>query len=203
MTGVNDILAHDRLHWIALLGIVLAGFLVMMAACSGGTSPDTDGASTPKDKDRPPNVVVDLYQGGEQLGADSVSISDLEGTPLIINFWAGLCPPCRAEMPDFQEFHDANAGRVILLGIDVGEFNGLGDRETAKALLTELDITYPAGSTDDDKVIPGYKVLTMPTTVFIDSGGQVFRTWNGVLDRETLAEVTDEMLQGEPGAGNR
>ena len=203
MTGVNDILAHDRLHWIALLGIVLAGFLVMMAACSGGTSPDTDGASIPKDKDRPPNVVVDLYQGGEQLGADSVSISDLEGTPLIINFWAGLCPPCRAEMPDFQEFHDANAGRVTLLGIDVGEFNGLGDRETAKALLTELDITYPAGSTDDDKVIPGYKVLTMPTTVFIDSGGQVFRTWNGVLDRETLAEVTDEMLQGERGEGSR
>ena len=201
MTGVNDILAHDRLHWIALLGIVLAGFLVMMAACSGGTSPDTDSASTPKDG--PPDVMVDLYQGMDQLGADSVSISDLAGTPLIINFWAGLCPPCRAEMPDFQEFHDANTGRVTLLGIDVGEFNGLGDRETAKALLTELDITYPAGSTNDDRVIPGYKVLTMPTTVFIDSGGQVFRTWNGVLDRETLAEVTDEMLQGERGEGSR
>lgn len=201
MTGVNDITARYRSLWTALQSVVVVGLLVILAACSGGTPSDTDSASTPKD--RPPDVVVDLYQGVDQLGADSISISDLGGTPLIINFWAGLCPPCRAEMPDFQEFHDANAGRVTLLGIDVGEFNGLGDRETAKALLTELDITYPAGSTDDDRVIPGYKVLTMPTTVFIDSDGQVFRTWNGVLDRETLAEVTEDMLQSEPGEGNR
>ncbi len=178
-----------------------AGLLVMLAACGGGTSPDSNSASV--GNQGPPDVVVDLYQGREQLGADSVSISDLGGTPLIINFWAGLCPPCRAEMPDFQEFHDANAGRVTLLGIDVGEFNGLGDQETAKALLMELDITYPAGSTDDDSVIQGYKVLTMPTTVFIDSSGQVFRTWNGVLDRDTLAEVTEEMVQQDPGVDKR
>ena len=200
MTGINDILARCRLRQIALPGLAVAA-LVMLAACGDGSSPEGSGASTPKDM--PPDVVVDLYQGMDQLGADSISISNLGGTPLIINFWAGLCPPCRAEMPDFQEFHDENAGRVTLLGIDVGEFNGLGDRETAKALLTELDITYPAGSTTDDRVIPGYKVLTMPTTVFIDSGGQVFRTWNGVLDKETLAEVTEDMLQSEPGKGNR
>ncbi len=200
MTGINDILARCRFRQIALQGLAVAA-LVMLAACGDGSFPEGSGASTPKD--RPPNVVVDLYQGMDQLGADSISISDLGGTPLIINFWAGLCPPCRAEMPDFQEFHDENIGRVTLLGIDVGEFNGLGDRETAKALLTELDITYPAGSTTDDRVIPGYKVLTMPTTVFIDSDGQVFRTWNGVLDRKTLVEVTEDMLQSEPGEGSR
>ncbi len=196
MTGINDILARCRLRQITLPGLAVAA-LVMLAACGGESSPEGSGASI--SEDRAPDVVVDLYQGQELLGADSVSISDLGGTPLVINFWAGLCPPCRAEMPDFQEFHDENAGRVTLLGIDVGEFNGLGDRETAKALLQELDITYPAGYTEDDMVIQGYKVLTMPTTVFIDAGGQVFRTWNGVLDRETLAEVTEEMLQREPG----
>ena len=200
MTGINDILARCRFRQIVLPGLAVAA-LVMLAACGGGPSPEGSGPSV--SEDRPPDVVVDLYQGQEQLGADSVSISDLSGTPLIINFWAGLCPPCRAEMHDFQEFHDANAGRVTLLGIDVGEFNGLGDQETAKALLQELDITYPAGSTADDRVIAGYKVLTMPTTVFVDSGGQVFRTWNGVLDRKTLAEVTEDMLQSEPGEGNR
>ena len=200
MTGINEILARCRLRPIVLPGLAMAA-LVMLAACGGGPSPKGSGPSVSEDS--APDVVVNLYQGQELLGADSVSISDLGGTPLVINFWAGLCPPCRAEMPDFQEFHDENAGRVTLLGIDVGEFNSLGDQETAKALLQELDITYPAGYTEDDKVIQGYKVLTMPTTVFIDAGGQVFRTWNGVLDRETLAEVTEEMLQREPGASNR
>ena len=200
MTGINDILAGCRLRQIVLPGLAVAA-LVMLTACGGG--PSSEGSSTSASDDRPPDVVVNLYQGRELLGADSVSISDLGGTPLVINFWAGLCPPCRAEMPDFQEFHDENVGRVNLLGIDVGEFNSLGDQETAKALLQELDITYPAGYTEDDRVIQGYKVLTMPTTVFIDAGGQVFRTWNGVLDRETLAEVTEEMLQREPGAGNQ
>ena len=73
-------------------------------------------------------------------------------------------------------------------------FTQLGSREDAKSLLAELGVTYPAGYTEHDGVIADYGVLSMPTTVFIDRSGDVFRKWAGVLDRDTLERITNEML---------
>ena len=179
---------------------------------SSGSSPsggDVTSNSSPSLADNPadpsklaPDIDVTLYQGSDELGSESLSISGLRGKPLVINFWAGLCPPCRAEMPDFQEFYDENKERVTLVGIDVGQFTGLGDQDAAKALLKELGVTYPAGFTEDASVMRDYKVLAMPTTVFISSNGELFRTWGGVLNSEKLAEVTNDMLRQEPNASN-
>ena len=128
-------------------------------------------------------------------GEGNLTISSLQGKPLVINFWAGLCPPCRAEMPDLQEFYDENKDRVNLLGIDVGQFTGLGDQASAKALLEELNVTYPVGFTNDGGVMRDYKILGMPTTIFIDSKGETFRHWGGVLTKDTWTRVTNEMIE--------
>jgi thiol-disulfide isomerase/thioredoxin len=101
-------------------------------------------------------------------------------------------------MPDFQEFYEEHRDEVTLVGIDVGQFTGLGDQNAAKALLKELGVTYPAGFTDDGGVMRDYKVLAMPTTVFIRSNGELFRTWGGVLNSQKLTEVTNDMLEQEP-----
>jgi hypothetical protein len=61
--------------------------------------------------------------------------------------------------------------------------------------LQELGITYPAGFTDDGSIMRKYEVLGMPTTVFINSNGEIFRNWTGVLNHDTLREITDEMLE--------
>jgi thiol-disulfide isomerase/thioredoxin len=141
-----------------------------------------------------PDFSLTLYQGGDKLGADTLNFSQLEGRPVILNFWAGLCPPCRAEMPDLQRFHNEYQDEVLLLGIDVGQFTGLGNKGDAQNLLQELGITYPAGFTDDGSIMRKYEVLGMPTTVFIDSNGEIFRNWTGSLDRDTLEQITNEML---------
>jgi len=143
-----------------------------------------------------------LYQGSEVQGEGNLTVGSLKGKPLVLNFWAGLCPPCRAEMPDPQEFYEENKDRVNLLGLDVGQFTGLGNQDSGKALLKDLDVTYPAGFTSDGSVMRDYKVLGMPTTVFIDSNGEVFRHWGGVLNNEALTRITNEMLEAETTALN-
>ena len=135
-----------------------------------------------------------LYQGPAEWGGD-LPLSQLEGQPVVLNFWAGLCPPCRAEMPEFQQFQDAFAGRVTLIGVDLGQFMNLGRPEDAQNLLTELGVTYPAGYTADDQVVPNYRVLGLPTTVFITADGQIHRKWDGVLNLEKLTELATEMLE--------
>ena len=84
-----------------------------------------------------------------------------------------------------------------MIGIDIGQFIGLGDQRDAENLLSELQITYPTGYAEDGGVVRKYHVLSMPTTVFINSKGEVFRKWAGILNRDVLAEVTTEMLNQE------
>ena len=145
-------------------------------------------------EDLAPNFNFTLFQGQEKLGAGQLDLAQLRGKPVVLNFWAGLCPSCRAEMPDLQEFYDEFKDRVTLVGIDLGQFTGLGSKKDATDLLEDLGITYPAGSTDDASVISKYKVFGMPTTIFIDADGEIFKNWSGALNQDVLREQTNAML---------
>ena len=220
--GPNIPPARPRRRRLGRAGIgafLLAGLAIILAACGGSSdvvgntptateSPSAGGAGDkiesisagiqvdmPDEKDLAPNFSIILYQGEEELGAKELDLAQLRGNPIVLNFWAGLCPPCRAEMPDLQVFHDAFKDRATLIGIDVGQFTGLGKQQDAKDLLQELGVTYPAGFTNDSSVIRDYKVLGMPTTVFIRSDGTIFKKWSGALNAETLEEQTTAMLE--------
>ena len=143
-----------RSRWVTV-ATVLA---VLLAACSSAADPGvSSGGSPASSSPAGEKLAQDLsftpYQGSDVLGEGNLTISSLQGKPLVLNFWAGLCPPCRAEMPDLQEFYEENKDRVNLLGIDVGQFPGLGDQASAKALLEELDVPSPAGFTNDGGVM--------------------------------------------------
>ena len=163
--------------------VVLALLAISVtAACSSGNT------ETVYDFD------VALYQGGDALGGDDVALSDLRGQPVVLNFWAGLCPPCRAEMPEFQAFADEYAGRALVVGVDLGQFFSLGGQEDAVQLLNELSVTYPAGYTEDPNVVRELGVLGLPATIFISADGSLHRKWQGVLNDDKLIEITEEML---------
>ena len=140
---------------------------------------------------------IQLYQGEDVLGAQEIEFSELfgQGKPVILNFWAGLCPPCRLEMPDFDEFATEYETEVVFFGLDVGTYTGLGTAEDGKLLLEELEIGYPAGSTPDATVIAQYEVFGMPATLFIMPDGTVFNSWIGILTKEKLTELAEELLE--------
>ena len=172
-----------------LLGPALIG-------CQGGP----DGFSSPAREDEALAVAdfnITLYQGQSDLGAEEVMLSDLEGKPVVINYWAGLCPPCRAEMPEFQEFKDEYEGRVTLVGVDLGQFLGLGTREHAQKLLADLGVSYPAGFTHDGTVVESHRVLGLPTTIFVAADGTLHRKWDGILNKAKLSELANEMLAAQ------
>ena len=172
-------LTPKRRFWMPFL--VVVG--IILVACG----------STPKNQ--APDFTINVFQGQEAVGGDQVALSQLLGTrPIVVNFWAGLCPPCRAEMPDLQMFYEGSKDEVTLLGIDVGQFTGLGNRRNAASLLKELDVTYPAGYTNDGSVVRKYGVVGMPTTVFINPDGTVFQTWSGGLNLDILNRLSGAML---------
>ncbi|MGH2405071.1 MAG: TlpA family protein disulfide reductase [bacterium] len=171
-----------------------------------GSSPDTADripAAAPNSPPaailRPaPDFLVVLYQGQEVIGGSTIRLSQLwgQGRPVVMNFWAGLCPPCRAEMPDFQKLYNERAqGQFFLVGVDIGSFIGLGSQEEGKALLRELNITFPAGTTLDRHTVGAYQILGMPTTVFITAQGRIFRKYTGLLTRAQMDTFVAELVR--------
>ena len=148
-----------------------------------------------------PDSEFSMFQGIEEVGFRNGNLARLEGKPLVLNFWAGLCPPCRAEMPQFQLFYEEFKEDIQLVGIDIGIFTGLGSRSNAEELLRELGVTYPAGWTDDGSVPRKYGVTAMPTTVFISSDGTIIEKSVGAIDANFLARASRELLAAEAAIG--
>jgi thiol-disulfide isomerase/thioredoxin len=168
--------------------IISVGLLITLAACGGDSSGSEGGTA----QDFP----IMVYQGQEALGANSTTFHQVlaQGKPVVLNFWAGQCPPCREEMPDLQDFHSEYSDRVLLFGVDVGPFTLLGTPEDGKALLDELEITYAAGSTEDGGVIRAYGVQGMPSTIFIKPDGEIHRKWIGLISEDKLEELAEDLL---------
>lgn len=140
---------------------------------------------------------ITLYQGEDVLGGPTVKLSEVlaQGRPVVLNMWAGLCPVCRVEMPVLQEAHVKYGDQVLVLGVDLGPFTGLGSEDDARALLTELGITFPAGSVLDTSVLQKYQVVGIPTAYFIKPNGEIVQQWSGALAEQQLSEYIDTLIQ--------
>jgi thiol-disulfide isomerase/thioredoxin len=139
----------------------------------------------------------EVYQGEDIIGGPTANFKEVLaiGKPTVLNFWAGNCPPCRAEMPDIQRNYEAFQDEVTFLGLDVGVYTGLGSRRSGLALIDELNITYPAGEPPTRRPVNNYNVQAMPTTVFFDANGEVFRRWEGLISGQQLNAILQEMVQ--------
>ena len=187
------------LRRLARLAVAAFAVLVVTAACTNSQAAESILAPTTQEQvalNLPADFQFTVYQGEDLLGGETLNLSDLftHGKPVVLNFWAGLCPPCRLEMPHFQRVYDQRGQDFIILGLDVGPFTLLGSSEEGQALLQELNVTYPAGTPSDGSSIAAYGVLGMPTTVFLTPDGTVHRTWVGLLTEDKLTELIDSLL---------
>ena len=167
----------------AIIAVVaLIGFGVYQAATGAGAASNFD---------------FRVYQGEEALGGSNVKFSSLlgRGQPVVLNFWGGDCPPCRAEMPALQRVYDAHKDEMLLVGLDVGRFLGLGTQREALALLEELDITYPAGTPPNAAPLNNYAINGLPATVFFGRDGAVARIWSGAIREDQMEPIVGALLE--------
>ena len=154
----------------------------ILAACGGGSGTPSGAAIAA------PDFPIVAYQGEALLGGAETRFADVFrlGQPVVLNFWAGQCPPCQAEMPSFQRVADEYQGRVLVVGIDVGRFTALGGQQSARQILADLLITYPAAYAVDDSPLHLYAIRSMPSTIFLDARGQIVERASGVLTEDQL-----------------
>ena len=112
-----------------------------------------------------------------------VRLSDFRGTPVVLNWYASWCGPCRKEIPDFQKAYEALDGEVVFIGVNLQE-----DAERAVGLLDVFVATYPALLDTDGEVAVHYRIPGMPTTFFIDAEGIVQSLGAGLIVEEVLVE---------------
>jgi cytochrome c biogenesis protein CcmG/thiol:disulfide interchange protein DsbE len=106
----------------------------------------------------------------------TVRLSQLRGKPVVLNFWASWCAPCRQEAPTLKQAFEARRGRVAFLGVDFQD-----SPQAARAFEQEVGFPYPVGPAVGG-VPAGYAVDAPPDTFFIDSRGVVTAEFVGPLD---------------------
>ena len=117
------------------------------------------------------------------LDGATVSLVELRGQPLVVNFWASWCLPCRAEAPLLQRAAADYAGRgVEVLGIVYQD-----SAENARAFMREYGQTYPGLLDPDGRTALDYGVFGIPETYFIDQRGRIVSKQTGPLDWASLA----------------
>jgi len=110
----------------------------------------------------------------------SIHLSDLRGNPVMINFWATWCPPCRAEMPDIVEAAGKEQDLVVIAA------NVQETVEAIRPFAEAYSMKIPIAVDEDGGLSNLYQVRGMPTSIFIDRDGKIASTWAGALTPEQL-----------------
>ena len=112
-----------------------------------------------------------------------LALPELRGHPMVINFWASWCTPCREEAPILAAAARSHAGQVTFLGVDV-----LDLPTDALAFLREFDVPYVSVRDRLNKAFDDYGLIGVPETYYVDRRGRVVAHWPGPVSRDTLEE---------------
>jgi len=116
-----------------------------------------------------PDFTLPLFSGG------TLRLRSLKGKPVVLNFWASWCAPCRAEMPLLVRLHKSYGPRgVVFVGVDVED-----DERDARLFVSQYQVDYSLVRSPDEQVMRGYAIQGLPTTVFIGANGVVAEKYTG------------------------
>lgn len=125
------------------------------------------------------------------LDGQVVSLDDYRGDVVLVNFWATWCPPCRFEMPGFQDVYESRKDQGFhVVGISMDQTGPSGVR----AFLDQKGITYPVGMVNSEVFNAFNGPRTLPASFLIDRRGRIRHQVTGVFAEVALAQAVDRLL---------
>ena len=153
-------------------------------------APETDPpASYDPDKNTAPDFTV-LDANGKKI-----RLSDNFGKPIVINFWATWCPPCKRELPDFDKLCMEYGDKVVFMMVNLTD----GRRDTVdgtKNFVSKNGYTFPVYFDTENNGAAAYNVSSIPQTTFIDANGNVYTTRIGAMNEAALRSYIAALLGG-------
>lgn len=122
---------------------------------------------------------------------NEVTLSSKFGKPIVLNFWATWCGPCRAELPDFNKVNEELGDNVQFFMVNVDD---PGTESDVKNFLTENGYTFPVYYDTDYDGISAYNVTGIPVTYFINADGQLAATQRGTISEDKLRANIDKIV---------
>jgi len=161
---------------------ILAG-LALLVSCEGEPAPDPTPGTIPAHNAAEAPLLPWFADTLPVMGPDTFRrlLGQLEGTPVVVNFWGSWCPPCREEMPRFVAAHDEFGDRVQFLGVDI-----LDSRDDADAFMEEFGMTFPSVFDVPDAIKTSLGLYGQPVTVFFRADGSHAFDWTGPIPDDIL-----------------
>ena len=165
------------------IGLVLTATAVALVVRPSLVQTSGPGSSTPKlltfgGGPAPTFALPDLTDPSATL-----SLAQLRGRPVLVNFWASWCVPCRKEMPVLEATYRRVGGRVAFLGVDTND-----TRAAALSFLRQTGVTYPSAYDPHGTAATAYGLFGLPTTVFVSPEGRILERNVGALSSGSLAQ---------------
>lgn len=172
--------------------IVLVLLLVLLAACQSGSGSVLTPAATGQVLTPAPSPTpAALDFSAQDLDGNRVTLADLRGQVILLNFWASWCEPCQDEMPILQSFYQAHQSEgFTVLAVNVNE-----EAAAAADFISAGGYTFPAWSDPQGKLLLKYNIRGIPASFILDAGGHPVQFWSGPLDQDTLNELVLPLLQ--------
>jgi cytochrome c biogenesis protein CcmG, thiol:disulfide interchange protein DsbE len=160
-------------------GAVTAGLLLATPSETSVAGPE----ATPS-ADRRPAPELE----GEVLVPPPVTIAELRGKPVVVNFWASWCVPCREEAPHLARFDREMKERARLVGVDFQDV-----RSDALAFVREFGWRFPNRRDPNGALASRYGLVGLPTTYVLDAEGRVAKALSGAQTFGTLVRAVEEL----------
>ncbi len=154
------------------------------------TSQSSNGEQSKKEENSDGDLIIAPDFTVYDKDGNQVKLSDLRGKPVVLNFWASWCPPCKSEMPEFDNVFKELGNKVNFMMVDAVD----GNRETVekgKNYITKEGLSFPVYFDTNQDAVTKYGIGGFPTSIFIDKDGYIITGVEGAINEETLRKGID------------